>query len=212
MFRITSPVALFSYALIIRILRSISIASLAGTQLLVTGSTLVAPLIGYFASTTTCISLYFIRTLLIFSGHLPFAGSLVYLPTLAGSITLSTQSRIYEVTISLTCMALFLLHPVGQTSFLYASYWLLPVFFSFVKNRTIGMRAISSTFITHAVGSTIYLYTHATDSLFWHALIPQVWIERMTHALVLTLCYYACSWIAMSINQQYAKGVTCLEQ
>jgi hypothetical protein len=106
-------------------------------------------------------------------------------------------------------MVTFLAHPIGKECLLYSCYWLIPVGLSYLSEPSIFLRSLMSTFTTHAVGSTLYLYTHDTTSLFWHTLIPQVWLERLTSALVLTACYYACISIIRLIHKLHVEDAIC---
>jgi len=210
MYRIASSVMLSSYAILLKMLSHVSITPLIGSKVLFAST--LAPLVGYFVSSSTCVAFYLLRTVLLLGSNFSLGSCLIYLPTLAGSVALASHSKVYVTGISLTCIVLFALHPTGQASYLYACYWLIPLMLSWFLNHIVFARALISTFITHAVGSTIYLYSNHTDALFWHALIPQVWVERVVQAAVLTFCYYAFTGIIQSINQQNAKGVLCLEQ
>ena len=49
---------------------------------------------------------------------------------------------------------------------------------------------MSATFIAHAVGSLIWLYTVGMTSLYWNSLIPLVAIERLVFAVGMTTCYF----------------------
>ena len=75
-----------------------------------------------------------------------------------------------QILVPVLCMALFGLHPVGSQAFAYTLYWLIPVTLyimsslvnvlpRFQQFTPIFLQALSSTFIAHAVGSVIWLYT-----------------------------------------------------
>ena len=152
-----------------------------------------APLLGFFAKPQTTLTFFGLRTALaLITGHFS-----CYIPTLAGSLVLSTQSRVVSVLIPLTCMGLFILHPIGSASWLYTLYWLIPIGLSTSSQPSIFTRALISTYTTHAVGSVIWLYTHVTTPVYWHTLIAQVWFERLAYAGLLTGSYYV---ILYSIN------------
>src|SRR5581483_10695234 len=51
------------------------------------------------------------------------------------------------------CFVLFVLHPVGSQAFVYAFYWCIPLGLYVAGARSLFARALSSTFIAHAVGS-----------------------------------------------------------
>ncbi len=196
---------LIGYGLLLRLLSRASLWIFASSSLSFGLSAALAPLIGFFSSASRCFGFYALRTCIYLatSWHLP--GFTYYLPTLAGSLALSSQSRLVEALIPALCMATFILHPIGASSWLYSLYWLIPIGISIVPKRSIFLRSLSSTFITHAVGSVLYIYTHPTTTLFWHALAPQVWLERLAYALILTSCYYG----ILFITQFNPEGSLC---
>ncbi len=145
-----------------------------------------APVVGFFVRPTAAVTFFGIRTIIAFAlGNLS-----CYLPTLAGSLVVSTNSRLASIGIPLLCMGLFLVHPVGATSWVYSLYWLVPIGLSFISSPSIFVRALMSTYTTHAVGSVIWLYTHVTTAVYWHMLISQVWLERLAYAGLLVGSYY----------------------
>lgn len=100
-----------------------------------------------------------------------------------------------QIIIPLSCMILFIAHPQGRGAALYSFYWLIPgccfmVQTIFKKSWAFSI-ALSSTFIAHAVGSIIALYTLAIPTQSWLTLIPLVAVERMIFASGATLLFYA---------------------
>jgi len=51
------------------------------------------------------------------------------------------------------------------------------------------LNVLGSTFVAHAVGSTIWLYTIGMNASVWNALIPIVALERLSMALAIWLGY-----------------------
>ncbi len=102
-------------------------------------------------------------------------------------------AQIVNVILPIACMIAFCWHPVGQQAFAYSLYWLIPpalfanknLFRVFAKGarRSYILNSLSPairiTFITHAVGSILWLYTVPTTSTYWIALIPVVAFERL---------------------------------
>ncbi len=193
---------LISYAVLLRLLGKVSLFRFAGSFGL---SAALAPVIGFFSSATSCLSFYALRTGISLATSSHCVSFTYYLPTLAGSLALSSQSRLIEALIPALCIATFILHPIGASSWLYSLYWLIPIGISILPKKSIFLRSLSSTFITHAVGSVLYLYTHPTTSLYWHILLPQVWLERLAYALILTTCYYG----ILLITQFNPEGSLC---
>ena len=168
-----------------------------------------APIIGFFTSTLSCIGLYAIRTVFVLALYGDLAIGVTYLPTLAGSLALATQSRTFKVAIPALCIGLFVIHPIGHQSVLYTTYWLVPMIIGLMMKPGIFLRSLASTMTTHAVGSVIFLYSHSTTSIFWHALIARVWYERLVYALLLTLSYFLISTIIRLIVTMRAESKVC---
>lgn len=180
------------YAFIIQMLPRMSISSLIGLK----GSSLVlascvAPLIGFFSGVNSALLVYVLRTASIFIATPQVGSCTLYLPTLCGTFYLSTQSRLLKALIPLTCILLFLNHPIGLISWKYTLYWIPPLLLSFFTVQSIFLRALASTLATHAVGSVLWLYMHQTHQIYWHTLMNIVWFERLVCALILTAGYYA---------------------
>ena len=109
---------------------------------------------------------------------------LVYhLPTLFASLffTFKTQCRLQQCFVwgvISCCAVLFWEHPLGSQAGLYALLWAIPLIMQYNPNPF--SRALTSTFIAHAVGSVIWLYVGLGPSTAssWLALIPLAIIER----------------------------------
>lgn len=139
-------------------------------------SGIVIPALGYQSSLLYVILFVFTKGLLS-SSSLLFA-MMHRLPTVCS--TLALQKRDWKVSIVVPCIAviLFTIHPVGQQVFYYASYWFIPmILYSFAQD-SLYSRALSASFIAHAVGSVIWLYAGNITAQEWTALMPIVMIER----------------------------------
>lgn len=202
MFTVKKTSHLISCAVLLRLLGKLSLFRFASSFGL---SAALAPLIGFFSSASLCFGFYALRTGMYLATSWHLASITYYLPTLAGSLVLSARSRLIESLIPGLCIGTFIIHPIGGSSWLYSLYWLIPIGISILPQRSTFLRSLSSTFTTHAVGSVLYLYTHPTTSLFWYALIPQVWLERLAYALILTSCYY----VILFITQFNLEGSLC---
>lgn len=86
----------------------------------------------------------------------------------------------------LSCIALFISNPSVGIGGLYATLWLIPVLIHLLHatNRlaTPFWYALKSTFIAHATGSIMWLYTVNLASEQWLALIPVALVERLVIA------------------------------
>lgn len=183
---------LFGFAFLLKLLSMLSFVLTA----------CLAPLVGFFTTSRNSLTFFGLRTALAL-----ITGSFsCYVPTLAGSFVLSSQSRLLSALIPLSCIGLFILHPTGAASWLYTLYWLIPIGLSILTQPSLFTRALISTYTTHAVGSVIWLYTHNTTPLYWHALIAHVWLERFAYAAILTGSYYVISYcITLLRKVDYVK-------
>lgn len=133
------------------------------------------------------------RSLVLHAGLI----SIVYhLPGLCASFYWANErlQRAVGIIIPLVCMVLFLVHPVGQGAALYTTFWLIPMIISALGFAHPFYKSLASTFIAHAVGSVIWLYSKALTSGEWLALIPVVIVERFAFAAIMTVAYYFVSY------------------
>jgi len=105
-----------------------------------------------------------------------------HIPGFFASLYWATRSSIIRFWAPLTCIALFILHPVGAQAAPYALYWLIPLALYNTKRNSLWLTALGSTFVAHGVGSVIWLYCTPTTPLFWLGLIPVVFVERILFA------------------------------
>jgi len=199
---------IYLYALLLKFLGYIPLYGVTSFGI----STLCAPLIGFFTTSTSCILLYIVRSMFAWSMGAPLYSYTVYLPTLAGALVLSTQSKKLIWLIAMICIITFSVHPIGYESILYSCFWLIPLAITLIPEPSIFWQSLASTFMTHAVGSTIFIYTHTTTSLYWYTLIPHVLYERLVSALLLTVGYYIIYLGIDLINQLRYEGLPCQNQ
>lgn len=130
------------------------------------------------------------------------------LPTLCATMNWSVSNKImrmlFQLMLPVLCMTLFILHPVGGQAFAYSLYWLVPMAIFLVSRyvQSIFLVALSSTFIAHAVGSVIFLYTVPTTPEQWLSLIPVVAMERLMFAVGGTVIYAALSSLKAGLLQR----------
>lgn len=166
----------------------------------------IVPLVGAFAGAVGA-GLYFVGSAAI-SFFVKDAAPLSFLaysgiPTLFSSLYWTVHARSIKAVIPALCMVLFLIHPIGIQAWPYALFWLIPFALAFKKEQSIFMTALASTFIAHAVGSVLWLYTTSMEPSYWYALIPIVPLERMLFAAGTTVCYRAFSF-ALNYNWREA--------
>jgi hypothetical protein len=102
--------------------------------------------------------------------------------------TIWALDALLHIALPLTCIILFITHPTGQHAAVYASYWLIPMALWALRTANytpanawlaVSTNALQSTFIAHAVGSIVWLYTVQMSAGHWLALIPVVAVERL---------------------------------
>lgn len=157
------------------------------------GFTLMAPVTGTFFTLPT--SLLLVAGLLVSKCGVTMYAITFGIPTIIASLCWAIEfhpnktalflKTILHLAIPLICILFFIKHPVGKHAFLYSFYWFIPIILSFIKKNkyTLFRASFSINFITHAIGSILWLYTIPTTPTFWLALIPIVAIERILLSL-----------------------------
>lgn len=164
-------------------------------MLLLSLFTTCAPLAGVFL--TPVIALLLIGLSLFFKHGVSIYSITFGLPTIIATLCwifeqqLTTTARIaknlFNIVLPLACMIAFCLHPVGQQAAVYSFFWLIPPALFFLVRHSALNTSLRITFITHAVGSILWLYTMPTTPLFWLTLIPVVAAERLCLAGISTV-------------------------
>jgi len=148
------------------------------------GSAATMPLLGMFGGGPVGLSVFslsiIVRYLLFGAASLSILA--FYVPGFCAFLYFSYKNVVTRLLIPLACMILFILHPVGSQAFLYSFFWLIPIAIYFVKSKNLFLHALASTFIAHAVGSVIWLYTVQMNAAVWYSLIPIVILERIAIA------------------------------
>ena len=192
----TTPFALWIIALALR--KALNFSRFIAPHFVV-----VTPLLGSFLSASSVCGTFAVLTVVnIFFYKLPITlGIPTLLATLSWSVSSNKKSCLsniildatLHVLLPLACMALFITHPVGNEAVAYSFYWFIPMItWALRHSKTTSMSfiiALQSTFVAHAVGSVIWLFTVPMAPVQWLALIPIVAIERLTIAGTSALLY-----------------------
>lgn len=195
--------SIFSFA-IFELLRLLKLTYLIGSKkIMFSAINVVGPLSGASSSTFGGLLICMIRDSMRFG--LSNLG-VYHIPTLCASTYWMNSGPIIRLFVPLVCMLLFNLHSIGAAAWTYSLYWLIPVgiYFLFSPKSIIG-QAFGSTFVAHAVGSVIWLYTIPMTSTQWLALIPQVALERTIFACGIIMVYYAVESGLKAFNQLTRK-------
>jgi len=154
-------------------------------------TTIAKPLIGLFSG--GFISIVIFSLCLLFRYLLFGVASLhilaFYIPGLCSALYLAYDTIFVRFFLPLLCIILFVTHAIGAQAFAYSLYWLIPIVIYCVKQKNMFLNVLGSTFVAHAVGSTIWLYTIGMNASVWNALIPIVALERLSMALAIWLGY-----------------------
>ena len=190
------------YALCMQALTGVKLCFILGSKMaFFSFNQCLTPVMGFFTGTTHNLLIFGFRTAFaFFTMDITLSACTYHLPTLSGTLYLTTHSRIVRLALPLLCIIFFIMHPVGAKSMLYTVYWIPPVLMAFYKPRSIFLQAVGSTLTTHAVGSVFWLYTHQTNPLFWHSLLSVVWMERLLFALFMTATYYGATACYTRVN------------
>ena len=159
-----------------------------------TGMNFIIPIFGAFFSFP--LTLFFLGVLFFIKKILLGGMITLGVPTLVSTIALNLMFKkenrssflinfgnfIFRVILPIFAIVTFVMHPVGQQAYLYSFYWLIPIFLYFIKDNSIFTKALTTTFIAHAIGSLMWLYFIPMTSVQWLSLIPVVAIERLVFA------------------------------
>ena len=171
----------FLFTLATKIFSVIKINLITGSYALsLSGSTLLSPLAGAFMGITGSIIVLCTRIVLHAFLYKSFSLSFLALciPGFCASLYWATKSSIFRLFLTLMWILLFIIHPIGNDAALYSLYWLIPALLYFVPKKSLYLDALGSTFVAHAVGSVIWLYTIPMTATMWLSLIPVVACER----------------------------------
>lgn len=173
-------------------------------------SNVVTPLSGAFAGLSGSIFTLILKlawALFCTGSMVSFAYFANLLPGMFAGFYWASDSLLIRLFVPLLCMALFLVNPAGVSAWWYTLYWLIPVGLHFVSKQTLFSKALGSTFVAHAVGSVIWLYTVPMLTEQWAALMPIVLIERTLFALGMVGVYRVIDWATSYFYQLHSRFV-----
>ena len=98
-------------------------------------------------------------------------------------------------------MVAFSLHPIGRYAIPYTFYWFIPIVFFLLRRNSIFETSLACTFVTHAVGSVIWLYFKHIPVAVWWSLMPIVPFERLLSAAMMTGIYYGVQELISFVNK-----------
>lgn len=188
--------SIFFNLLILQVSKFFKFSFILGSNMACFSATaILSPMIGIIGGFS-----YSVRFLLvqILYKLLFLSGSIVigyHIPQFFASAYWLSSSKYLRLVVPIACMVLFLSHPIGLQAGLYSAFWLIPMIISFVGFNNLFLRALGSTFVAHAVGSVLWLYTVPMQSAQWISLIPIVMAERVLFATGMVAVYYAVNFV-----------------
>ncbi len=204
--KIAIPTALS--ILLLSILRFILISPILGSYFSYFSlSGIIAPLLGILGMPYVILSLFATQGTFIFTKITAY-----HIPTFLAAYYWNSKSKFISLIVPIICIITFLTHPIGFKAAPYALYWFIPIFLTFSKKPSFITYAFISTFLAHAVGSIIWLYTKPMSASEWISLLPVVAIERCCFAGCMILVYYAAHhtykvWKKLTTSQRKIKGL-----
>ncbi|MEX0939937.1 MAG: hypothetical protein WDZ41_01095 [Candidatus Babeliales bacterium] len=207
--RFASSVFILLFTSVLFIVSGIKINMIWGSSFsFLSGFNLVGPLAGIFLGLPFAILILAVKYLFklyILSGN--FLNPLLYyVPTLCAMAYWKDKSKLIRLFLPLVCMALFVIHPIGNAAWFYSLYWFIPLVIYCLPTQTIFTQSLGSTFTAHAVGTVLWLYFGSMNVELFYTLMPIVFIERLLIASGMTIMYYLLS-AARSSTQRLANRV-----
>ena len=138
---------------------------------------------------------------LLFGGKGLSLFTLYHIPSLCASFYWTVSSKIIRILAPTLCIALFVAHPIGHAVWGYSLYWLIPIIIAVMPHRSIFFKALATTFMAHAVGSVLWLYTISMPKEQWLALIPIVLFERFLLAGGIVAAYKAYQYVPVFMKK-----------
>ncbi len=180
---------------------------------------LCAPLLGTFL--TPFLALFVVGISLLFKNGVSVYFITFGIPTLVATICWIVERQnttpakvakiLLNVMLPLACIIAFAIHPVGNHAIAYSLYWLIPPMLLFASREGregILNPSIRITFITHALGSILWLYALPTTPIFWLALIPVVAVERFCFASITAIALSLIKIVEHRYNLVTSKNLT----
>lgn len=168
-------------------------------------SSMVHPVLGAFNTWPTLLGIYTALALVkwCWAGSFSWHYLAYFLPGLCASLSWAHPRWRLSIILPLLSFVGFALHPVAGHAWFYGLYWFIPVILSVVSFQNPFTKAVTATFVAHAIGSLIWAYTVPMDVAQWITLIPVVAIERFSFACGATALYYVGMALRNSISMYF---------
>jgi len=188
----------------------IPISKIIGSAQSFTLFELLAPIGGMFLGPIFGgLSAFVVRlaNVILFKQSLDILTIIRFLPAVLATVYFGLKTKKSAIVFPI-CIALFLLNPIGRQAWLYPMIWLIPFLATFFKKRLI-LNSLGATFTSHAVGSTIFLYTFGLTPAIWLGLIPVVLVERGIFTVGIWASYLAVNTVLDKVSKiEFIKALS----
>jgi hypothetical protein len=124
-----------------------------------------------------------------------------------GAMNSNKRNRFLVTIIPIVAIFAFILHPIGREVWYFSMFWLIPIIAIFFPQKfRIFSVALGATFIDHAVGSVLYLYTMNIPAGAWILAIPQVMRERLSFGIGILLSYFLLKTLVIQLDKLLEKA------
>ena len=120
------------------------------------------------------------------------------LPLVFSSVTLAQRSLLQYIIFPLFAIILFTTHSVGHQVWWYSLHWLVPIALYFAKD-SLYVRALAASYVAHAVGSCVWLYTGQVTVEQWQLIAYLVPFERILFAAGMVISVHVFTYLRLVI-------------
>jgi len=190
------------WTLLIKAASYLKSSYIVGSKILFfSGSSIFIPLMGAFNTPALCAAACLVR--LAFFNTFGLSTLAFIVPGFCAALYWNMNHWSIRLLLPIACFIAFVCHPVGNQAYTYALYWFIPMALYFVPHKNLFLTALGSTFIAHAVGSAIWIYTVPMTAQMWTDLIPLVAIERLCFAIGMVVGYHAINTVHSFVREKY---------
>lgn len=134
---------------------------------------------------------------------LPMAAASFYFGMMKSNI----KARFLATLIPIVMIFAFILHPIGKEVWFFSMLWLIPIIAAYLPNKKIRVTsmALGATFVDHAIGSVLYLYTMNIPAEAWISAIPHAILERISFGLGILLSYFILRALVLQLDKLLGK-------
>lgn len=166
-------------------------------------SSMIAPVVGKYCGLSSIA--FFIISQKKFAVSTLLIHLLHRLPLFGAMYTYKNRSMLASIVLPVLCIFLFIVHNVGGQAWQYSLYWFIPIILWSMPDNIV-VRALTASFVAHAIGSVIWLYIGNISPVTWLGLIPVVFVERILIAIGIVVFDYSAIYL-MSWYKKIQKQI-----